>query len=159
MQKFVTNLWYNDNAKEAVDFYVSVFEDSKIVRSLTYNQEGAEIAGKKEGGVMAIDFQLGGQDFTAINGGPSFKLSEAASIVVNCKDQAEIDRLWETLSKGGQKQPCGWLKDRYGLSWQIIPESWFKMIDTLSPEKLAKVLDAMYKMEKMIIKDLEDAAK
>src|SRR4030065_2487047 len=122
MRKIATFLWFNDQAKEAVDLYVSLFENARIINTSYLTESVAEAAGKKAGDLSTIDFELNGQNFTALNGGPMFTFSEATSILVNCKTQEEIDNLWEALSEGGKEVSCGWLKDRYGFSWQIIPE-------------------------------------
>lgn len=160
MQKYVTNLWFDKNADEAVNFYISLFGNGKIIRTLRYGEAAAKQAGMNVGDVMTIDFQLNGQDFTVINGGPAFKLNEAMSIAVNCKDQAEIDRLWDALSKdGGKPGPCGWITDKFGLSWQIVPESLTNMYDKLSPEKFEQVMEAMLKMNKLDAAALEAASK
>src|SRR5438105_1441183 len=121
MQKIIPFLWFDDKAEEAVKFYVSIFKNSKIGSIAHYGKEVAEIAGRPEGTVMTIEFQLEGQAFTALNGGPHFRFTEAISFLVNCKTQEEVDDLWERLSEGGEKSQCGWLKDKYGLSWQIVP--------------------------------------
>jgi predicted 3-demethylubiquinone-9 3-methyltransferase (glyoxalase superfamily) len=116
MRKIVTFLWFNDRAQEAVDLYISLFEDAKIINTSYLTESVAEAAGKKAGDVSSIDFELNGQNFTALNGGPMFTFSEAISIAVNCESQEEIDKLWEALSEGGEIMSCGWLKDRYGLT-------------------------------------------
>src|SRR2546426_3934448 len=122
MQKITPFLWFDDKAEEAVNLYVSIFQNSKIGSITRYGQEGAEVSGRPKGTVMTVAFQLDGQAFTALNGGPHFKFTEAISLVVNCKTQEEVDELWEKLSEGGEKGQCGWLKDKYGLSWQIVPD-------------------------------------
>ena len=123
MRKIVTFLWFNDQAKEAVDLYVSLFEDAKIINTSYLTETVAEAAGKKPGDLSSIDFELNGQNFTALNGDPMYTFSEAMSIAVNCKTQEEIDKLWDALSEGGEIISCGWLKDKYGVTWQIMPES------------------------------------
>jgi len=124
MQKINPSLWFDHEAEEAANFYVSVFTDSRIVHVARYGSAGPGPAGS----VMTVDFQLRGQDFNAINGGPQFTFTEAISLLVNCESQDEVDEYWEKLSDGGQKGPCGWLKDRYGLSWQIVPTALGEMI-------------------------------
>ena len=145
MQKFVTNFWFNTNAEEAAKFYISLFENSKITKILHYSKAGAELAEMPEGSVMTVDFELEGQSYTLINGGPAFKLSEASSILVNCKDQAEMDRLWEALTAdGGEESYCGWLKDRFGLSWQIVPASMNEMDPEKDPEAFERAMAVVY---------------
>src|SRR5687768_14547908 len=122
MRKIVTFLWFEGHAEDAVDLYVSLFKDAKIVNTSYVTESVAEMAGVKAGTVSTVDFELHGQSFTALNGGPMYKLSEATSIAVNCKDQEEIDRLWDALSKGGKVLSCGWVTDKWGVTWQIMPE-------------------------------------
>ncbi|HEY8188942.1 MAG TPA: VOC family protein, partial [Pyrinomonadaceae bacterium] len=117
MQKITPFLWFNDNAEEAVNFYVSIFKDSKIGAITRYDEGSAAASGRPKGSVMTISFQLEGQEFVALNGGPHFKFTEAVSFVVNCKTQEEVDEFWSKLSAGGEEVQCGWLKDKYGLSW------------------------------------------
>ncbi len=119
MRKIVTFFWFNDRAKEAVDLYVSIFEDATIITTSYLTEAVAEAAGMEAGAVSSVDFELNSQSFTALNGGPMYKLSEATSIAVSCKDQEEIDRLWDALSEGGKIMSCGWLTDKYGVTWQI----------------------------------------
>ncbi|MBC8001681.1 MAG: VOC family protein, partial [Opitutaceae bacterium] len=121
MQRITPFLWFNDNAEEAVKFYTSIFKNSKITKTTRYDEAGEKAAGRPAGSVMTIEFKLEGQEFLALNGGPIFKFTEAISLVVNCKTQAEVDRYWKKLSAGGKEVQCGWLKDKYGLSWQIVP--------------------------------------
>jgi predicted 3-demethylubiquinone-9 3-methyltransferase (glyoxalase superfamily) len=153
MQKIVTFLWFDNQAEEAAKFYTSLFDDSKItdVQRLTESGPGMEEP------AMIVSFELQGQQFIALNGGPQFKFSEAISLYVNCKDQAEVDRLWDKLTEGGQEQPCGWLKDRYGLSWQIIPTRMMELMSDPDPEKSKRVTEAMLKMHKIEIAELEEA--
>jgi predicted 3-demethylubiquinone-9 3-methyltransferase (glyoxalase superfamily) len=160
MRKIVTFLWFNDQAKEAVDFYVSLFENAKIIHSSYLTESVAKAAGKKAGDLSTIDFELNGQHFTALNGGPVFTFSEAISIAVNCKTQEEIDTLWEALSEGGKIMSCGWLIDRFGLTWQIIPESLDIMMRDPDTAKADRVGAAMLSMEgKLNISELERAYK
>jgi predicted 3-demethylubiquinone-9 3-methyltransferase (glyoxalase superfamily) len=148
-------LWFNNEAEEAANFYVSIFPNSKVATSIRYGADAAKMSGQKEGTVMTIAFELDGCAFTALNGGPLFRFTEAVSFVVNCKDQTEIDHYWNALSKGGDPnaQQCGWLKDKYGLSWQIVPVN--------LPELLTgpKAMQAMLQMKKLDIAALRDAAK
>lgn len=156
MRKIVTFFWFNDQAQEAVDLYVSLFDDAKIVNTSYLTESVAKEAGKKAGDVSTIDFEIHGQSFTALNGGPVFKFSEATSIAVSCKDQAEIDKLWDALSEGGQIMSCGWVTDRFGVTWQIMPESLDVMMRDPDHAKADRVGAAMLKMEgKLDISELE----
>jgi len=157
MQKITPFLWFNDKAEEAANFYVSIFENSKIGRVIRYGEEGAEISGRPEGTVMSVTFKLDGQEFMALNGGPHFKFSEAISFFVNCETQQEVDELWEKLSEGGERGRCGWLKDRYGLSWQIVPTILGEMLQDEDVEKTGRVMSAMLKMDKLDVKTLKQA--
>jgi predicted 3-demethylubiquinone-9 3-methyltransferase (glyoxalase superfamily) len=154
-QKITTFLWFNDNAEEAVNFYVSVFKNSKIRNIARYGETGP---GAK-GSVMTIDFELDGQRFTALNGGPTFKFTEAISLVVHCKTQDEVDYFWEKLSEGGEKVECGWLKDKYGLAWQITPDILLELIQDPDEKKKDRVMKAMMQMKKIEIKPLLEAAR
>jgi len=156
-QKITPFLWFDDNAEEAVKFYVSIFKNSKIGRMTRYGEEGAKVSGRPEGTVMTIAFQLEGQAFAALNGGPHFKFTEAISLVVNCKTQKEVDELWEKLSEGGEEGQCGWLKDKYGLSWQIVPTVLSKMLQDKDPKKSERVMQALIQMRKFDIKRLKQA--
>ena len=159
MQKIVTSLWFNDRAKEAADFYVSLFEDAQVT-NVSYTTESiAEMGGSRVGDVAAVDFELNGQNFMAINGGPMFPLSEAVSILVNCRTQAEIDHLWAVLSEGGEEGSCGWLKDKYGLSWQIVPDTLDEMMRDPDTVKADRVAACMLAMGKLNISELEKAYK
>jgi predicted 3-demethylubiquinone-9 3-methyltransferase (glyoxalase superfamily) len=154
-QKITTFLWFDNNAEEAANFYVSVFNNSRVLKTAPY-PEGAP--GPK-GSVMIVDFELDGQSFTALNGGPHFKFNEAISLLVHCNTQEEIDSYWEKLTAdGGQESQCGWLKDKYGLSWQIAPDSLLKVWSEGDSAKAERVMQAMMSMKKLIIKDLEAAA-
>jgi len=155
MQKITPFLWFDGKAEEAMNFYTSIFKNSKIGRITRYGDAGP---GPK-GAVMSATFQLDGQEFMALNGGPQFKFTEAISFFVNCETQEEVDELWEKLSAGGQKSRCGWLKDKYGLSWQIIPSALGKMLGDKDPEKSQRVMKAMLQMDKIDIKGLEQAYK
>ena len=153
MQKITPFLWFDGNAEEAMNFYTSIFKNSKIGRITRYGDAGP---GPK-GTVMSATFQLDGQEFMALNGGPQFKFTEAISFFVNCETQEEVDELWEKLSDGGQKSRCGWLKDKYGLSWQIIPSALGKMLGDKDPEKSQRVMKAMLQMDKIDIRRLQEA--
>ena len=152
-QKITPFLWFDSNAEEAVGFYISVFKESRIVTRSRYGESGP---GPK-GSVMAIAFKLEGQDFVAINGGPDFKFSEAISFYVNCETQEEIDRLWNTLVAGGEERDCGWLKDRYGLSWQVNYAGLQDMMADSHADRADRVMKAMLKMKKIDIQRLKDA--
>jgi predicted 3-demethylubiquinone-9 3-methyltransferase (glyoxalase superfamily) len=150
-------LWFDDQAEEAVSFYASVFKESKIGAVTRYEGEGARVAGKPSGSVMAIEFELNGQPFVALNGGPQYKFTPAMSLVVNCRTQAEVDHYWERLSAGGQPVQCGWLTDRFGVSWQIVPTVLPQMLTDKDPDKARRVMAAMLKMTKLDIATLERA--
>ena len=157
MQKITPFLWFDNQAEEAVNFYVSIFKNSKIGNLTRYDEKVAKASGQPEGSVMTIDFQLEGQDFIALNGGPQFKFSEAISFSVDCKTQEEVDGLWQKLSEGGEEGPCGWLKDRFGLSWQIVPTILIEMLKDKDPEKAKRVTQAMLQMKKIDIEALKRA--
>src|SRR5262249_41010098 len=157
MQKITPHLWFDNQAEEAVRFYVSLFKNSKILNVARYGEAGAKVAGRPAGSVMTVAFQLEGQEFVALNGGPVFKFTEAISLLVNCETQAEVDQLWEKLSEGGEKGPCGWLKDKYGLSWQIAPKALGEMLQDKDPKKSEKVMAALLQMQKLDIAGLRRA--
>jgi len=157
MQKITPFLWFDDKAEEAVNFYVSIFKNSKITSITRYGEAGSEVAGRPEGTVMTIAFQLEGQEFVALNGGPVFTFSPAISFVVNCETQEEVDKLWEKLSEGGEIVECGWLKDKYGVSWQIVPTILGEMLQDKNAEKSERVMKAMLQMKKIEIAGLEQA--
>ena len=153
MKKITPFLWFDDKAEEAMNFYVSIFKNSKVGSVTRYGEAGP---GPK-GTVMTATFQLDGQEFIALNGGPHFKFTEAISFSVDCNTQEEVDELWEKLSEGGQKSRCGWLKDKYGLSWQIVPTVLTEMLGDKDPEKSKRVMGAMLQMNKLDIKTLKQA--
>jgi predicted 3-demethylubiquinone-9 3-methyltransferase (glyoxalase superfamily) len=153
MQKITPFLWFNGQAEEAVNFYVSIFKNSKAGSIQRYGDGGP---GPK-GTVMSATFQLEGQDFYALNGGPQFSFTPAISFFVNCETQQEVDELWEKLSQGGEKGRCGWLKDKFGLSWQIIPSTLGKLLQGKDPEKSKRAMQAMMKMDKIDIAGLQKA--
>jgi predicted 3-demethylubiquinone-9 3-methyltransferase (glyoxalase superfamily) len=157
VQKITPFLWFDDNAEEAMEFYTSIFEDSKIVGVSRYDEAGARASGRPAGSVMSGTFELAGQQFMALNGGPQFKFSEAISLFVNCETQEEVDHLWERLSEGGEKGQCGWLKDRFGVSWQIVPTILGELLGDPDPEKVQRVMQAMLQMRKLDIRGLEEA--
>ena len=159
MQKITPFLWFDTQAEEAVNLYVSLFKNSKIGDITRYLDEAsANSAGMPVGSVMVIDFQLEGQEFAAINGGPHFKFTEAVSFVVNCESQEEVDYFWDKLVEGGQESQCGWLKDKYGLSWQITPTILLQLIKDKDAAKAKRVFEAMLKMKKIDIATLKQAA-
>lgn len=147
------NLWFDTEAEEAATFYTSIFEDSKITNVLRYGEAGPRPAGM----VMVVSFELRGQEFTAINGGPEFRFDEAISFEVKCESQQEVDRFWEQLSEGGEEGPCGWLKDKFGLSWQIVPTRLGELLKDEDSEKANRVMKAMLQMKKIEIDELEKA--
>ena len=161
MQMFTPCLWFDNNAEEAVKFYTSIFKDSEITGVTHYGQAGSEAAGKPKGTVMTIAFRLNGQEFLALNGGPIFKFNEAVSFIVNCQSQEEIEYYWENLSEDGDKkaQQCGWLKDKFGLSWQIVPTALSEMLQDKDSAKAERVMKAMLQMKKINIKILKQAYK
>jgi predicted 3-demethylubiquinone-9 3-methyltransferase (glyoxalase superfamily) len=157
MQKITPFLWFDSQAEEAVKFYASIFRNSKVGKIARYNEAGEKAAGRPAGSVMTVEFQLEGQKFVALNGGPHFKFTEAISFVVNCKTQAEMDYYWRKLSAGGKEVQCGWLKDKYGLSWQIVPTILGELFADKDPAKSQRVMQAMLKMVKLDIKKLKQA--
>ena len=157
IQKITPCLWFDDQAEEAAKFYTSIFKNSKVVKIARYGEAGREIHGKPAGTVMTVVFQLEGQEFLALNGGPQFKFTEAISLSVNCKAQQEVDEFWEKLSAGGEEGPCGWLKDKYGLSWQINPTILGEMLSDPDPQKSGRVMEAMLQMKKIDIEKLKRA--
>jgi predicted 3-demethylubiquinone-9 3-methyltransferase (glyoxalase superfamily) len=161
MQKIISNLWFDKQAEEAVKFYTSIFKNSKIGRISKYGKEGHEIHGMPEGTVMTVEFWLEGQKFLALNGGPIFKFNEAVSFVINCDTQEEIDKFWEKLSEGGDKkaQQCGWLKDKFGLSWQVVPTILPDMMSDPDAKKSQRVMKAFLQMKKIEIAPLIRAFK
>lgn len=159
MQKISPCLWFDDKAEEAVNFYVSIFKNSKVGNVTRYGKEGYEIHKKKEGTVMTIDFEIEGQKFLALNGGPIFKFNEAISFQIYCDTQEEIDYYWEKLTEGGDKnaQVCGWLKDKFGVSWQVVPIAMIKMLQDKDSKKTERVMKAMLQMQKLDIDALTKA--
>ena len=152
MQRITPCLWFDDKAEEAAKFYASIFKNSKIGDVIHYGKEGYEIHGREEGSVLTVDFEIEGQKFVALNGGPIFKFNEAISFQVHCETQEEVDYYWEKLSEGGDEkaQQCGWLKDKYGVSWQIVPIVLIKMLkdkDTKKSERVMKVMLQMHKLD------------
>jgi len=159
IQKITPCLWFDDQAEQAAKFYTEIFKNSKIKKITRYGKEGYEIHRKPEGSVMTVEFELDGQALTALNGGPVFKFSEAISFQVDCATQEEVDYYWEKLSEGGDEnaQQCGWLKDRYGLSWQIVPRALLEMLNDPDAKKSQRVMAAMLRMKKIDIETLKCA--
>ena len=153
MPKITPFLWFDDAAEEAANYYVSVFKNSRI---LGVRRQGEGGHGEP-GSVQTVSFELDGQEFTALNGGPHFRFSEAVSFLVPCKNQEEVDEYWERLSDGGEEGPCGWLKDRYGLSWQVVPDRLIELLGDPDPERSQRAFQAMMQMRKIDIRALEDA--
>jgi predicted 3-demethylubiquinone-9 3-methyltransferase (glyoxalase superfamily) len=153
VQKITPFLWFDGQAEEAMNFYVSIFKNSRTMGVARYGEAGP---GPK-GTVMTAKFELDGQEFVALNGGPQFTFTEAISFVVNCETQQEVDEMWEKLSEGGQKSRCGWLKDRYGLSWQVVPTALVEMVQDKDPKKASRVMQAMLQMDKIDIETLRRA--
>jgi predicted 3-demethylubiquinone-9 3-methyltransferase (glyoxalase superfamily) len=153
MQKITTFLWFDNQAEEAANFYISIFKNSKILGISHYGDE----APRPKGSVLVVNFQLDGQNFMALNGGPSFKFTEAISLVVNCRTQQELDEMWEKLSAGGEESRCGWLKDKYGLWWQVVPTVLSHILEDKDAEKTNRVMKEIMKMDKLDIKRLQQA--
>lgn len=160
MKPITPCLWFDGNAEEAVNFYVSIFNNSGIGKIARYGEAGHEIHGREAGSVMTIEFELNGQPFTALNGGPQFKFNEAISFQVYCDTQQEIDRYWEKLSEGGDEkaQQCGWLKDKFGASWQIVPVNLGELMESGNPGAADRVMNALLEMKKLDIAALKQAA-
>ena len=159
VQRITPCLWFDDQAQEAAEFYTAIFRNSKIVKIARYGEAGREVQAKLPGSVLTVAFELDGQAFTALNGGPIFKFNEALSLQINCETQEEVDYYWNALSKGGDDaaQQCGWLKDKYGLSWQVVPRALVELISDPDPQKAGRVMEAMLKMKKIDIDQLKRA--
>jgi predicted 3-demethylubiquinone-9 3-methyltransferase (glyoxalase superfamily) len=159
IQRITPFLWFDGNAEAAANFYVSVFDDSRIVQVARYGRAGAQASGRAEGTVMTVSFELDGQAFVALNGGPAFRITPAVSFVVNCRDQQEIDRYWAALSDGGDEraQQCGWLLDRFGVSWQIVPARLATLMSG-DPARAERVMAKIMTMKKLDLHELEQAA-
>lgn len=159
-QRITPFLWFDDQAEEAANFYVSIFEHSRIVDTTRYDKAGAQASGRPEGSVMTVAFELDGQSFTALNGGPVFKFNESLSLVVNCHTQEEVDHYWSRLAHGGdpKAQQCGWLKDRYGLSWQVVPTELVQLLSDPDPARAHRATQAMLTMKKIDLAALRKAA-
>ena len=157
MQKITPCLWFDHQAEEAAKFYASIFKNSKIGNTTRYGEAGAKVSGRPKGSVMTVTFEIEGQEFVALNGGPHFTFSEAVSFMVKCETQKEIDEMWEQLSQGGEQGQCGWLKDKYGLSWQIVSPVWDEMLRDKDVKKSERAMKAILQMTKPDIKTLKQA--
>jgi predicted 3-demethylubiquinone-9 3-methyltransferase (glyoxalase superfamily) len=157
MQKITPFLWFDHDAEDAAKFYTSIFKNSKIIDTAHYGKSAAQASGRPKGTAMSVTFELEGQQFMALNGGPVFKFSPAISFFVNCDTQEEVDELWERLSEGGEKDQCGWLKDKFGMSWQIVPNVLSEMLQDKDANKLEKVMEALLQMKKIDIQGLRIA--
>jgi predicted 3-demethylubiquinone-9 3-methyltransferase (glyoxalase superfamily) len=158
MQKITPFLWFDNQAEEAVNFYISIFRNSKVVNVARYGEDSAKVSGRSQGSVMTVAFELDGQPFVALNGGPVFTFSPAISFIVDCQTQQEVDHLWEKLSAGGEQQQCGWLRDKYGVTWQIVPSVLGELMSDPDPAKAQRVMQAMLQMHKLDIAALQQAA-
>jgi predicted 3-demethylubiquinone-9 3-methyltransferase (glyoxalase superfamily) len=158
MQKITPFLWFDNQAEEAVNFYVSIFRNSRITNIARYGDDAAKVSGRRQGSVMTVAFELDGQPFVALNGGPVFTFSPAVSFVVDCATQEEVDRLWDRLSAGGEPQQCGWLRDKYGVTWQIVPAVLGKLLSDPDAARAQRVMQAMLQMNKLDIGALKQAA-
>ena len=154
MPRITPNLWFDTQGEEAAEFYVSIFPNSKITNVTHYTEAGPRAAGA----VMTVDFVLDGQEFTAINGGPQFTFDEAVSLLINCEDQDEVDYYWEKLTDGGQEVQCGWLKDKFGLSWQVVPQGMEEILGDPDPTRGQRAMQAMFGMKKLDVAALRAAA-
>jgi predicted 3-demethylubiquinone-9 3-methyltransferase (glyoxalase superfamily) len=157
-QKITPFLWFDNNAEEAVAFYTKVFKNSSVGKQSEYDEASSDVSGQPKGSVMVVEFEIFGQKFIALNGGPHFKFNEAVSFVIDCKDQAEVDYYWNILiADGGQESQCGWLKDKFGLSWQVTPSVMSQLVGGPDKEGSKRAMDAMLKMKKLDIQKLQDA--
>ena len=157
-QRIINCLWFDSAAEEAAALYTSIFKNSRIGTITRFGKEGFEFHHKPEGSVMTVNFFLDGQEFTALNGGPQFKFNEAVSLIINCENQEEIDHYWNKLTaNGGEEGPCGWLKDKFGLSWQVVPVEWIAMTNDPDKEKVKRVMNAMFQMKKFDLAALRKA--
>lgn len=157
MQTITPFLWFNGQAEAAAKFYTSIFKNSKILKTARYDEHAAKASGQRKGSVMTVAFRLNGQEFVALNGGPHFKFTEAVSFVVNCRNQKEIDYYWKRLAAGGTEVHCGWLKDKFGLSWQIVPAILGEWMSAKDSQRSARVMQALLQMVKLDIKTLKQA--
>ncbi|MBI5290130.1 MAG: VOC family protein [Chloroflexi bacterium] len=159
MQQLIPHLWYDNEAEEAANFYTGIFKNSKILSTVRYPKAAEEVSGKKAGSVMTVEFEINGHRFVALNGGPDFKFNESVSFIIPCRDQKEIDYYWQRLTEGGEESVCGWLKDRFGLSWQVVPEQLNEMLEDNDQGKVEAVTSAFMQMKKLDIAALQEAYK
>jgi predicted 3-demethylubiquinone-9 3-methyltransferase (glyoxalase superfamily) len=157
MDRISVSLWFDNQAEEAAKFYTSIFKHAKIKDITRYGEAGSRVSGRPKGSVMTVSFEIDGQGIVALNGGPEFKFNEAVSLIVNCKNQEEIDEYWAKLTQGGQEVQCGWLKDRYGVSWQVVPTALPEMLADKDPGRSERVMEAMLRMKKLDLRALKDA--
>lgn len=157
MQRITPCLWLDDKAEEAAKFYVSIFKNSKLGPITRYGNSGSQVSGRPKGSVMTVTFEIEGQEFMALNGGPLFKFTEAISFIVKCESQQDIDEMWSKLSEDGEEGPCGWLKDKYGLSWQIVVPEWDEMMQDEDSEKSERVMAAILQMSKPDMQRVQQA--
>jgi predicted 3-demethylubiquinone-9 3-methyltransferase (glyoxalase superfamily) len=157
MQKIKPCLWFDGRAEEAIAFYATVFKHTKVKKVSRYGEAGAKVSGMPVGSTMTVDFELDGQELLALNGGPAFRFNEAVSFVVTCKDQEQVDEYWRKLSAGGEELPCGWLRDRYGLCWQVVPKALPEMLQDRDSRKAERVMAAMLEMKKIDVAALKRA--
>ncbi|MDP4174958.1 MAG: VOC family protein [Bacteroidota bacterium] len=157
MQKITPFLWFENQAEEAVNYYTSIFKDSKIIKTTRYDEASSRASGRPKDSVMTVAFQINGQDFVALNGGPEFKFTEAVSFAISCKTQQEVDYFWGKLAEGGEEGQCGWLKDKFGLSWQVVPTALEEMLNDKNTEKTKRVIEAMLQMKKLDLEVLKRA--
>lgn len=157
IQRIAPCLWFDDQAEEAATFYVSIFHNSKMGSLARYGEAGAQVSGRPKGSIMTVSFEIEGQEFVALNGGPLFKFTEAISLMVKCTTQQEIDEVWTKLSEGGEPGPCGWLKDKYGLSWQIVSPEWDEMLRDKDPKRSERVMEAILHMTKPDLEKIRQA--
>ena len=157
IQRITSCLWFDDQAEEAAKFYVSIFKNSRMGLITRYGEAGAQVSGRPKGSVMTVTFEIENQEFVALNGGPVFKFTEAVSFMVKCETQAEIDEMWDKLSHGGEPGQCGWLKDKFGLSWQIVSPEWDKMLRDKDAEKSERVMEAILQMTKPELRTIQQA--
>ena len=157
MHKITPCLWFDDKAEDAAKLYVSIFKNSKLGQVTRYGDSGSQVSGRPKGSVMTVTFEIEGQEFVALNGGPLFKFTEAVSFMVKCESQQDIDEMWSKLSEGGEEGPCGWLKDQYGLSWQIVVPEWDQMLRDKDSEKSERVMAAILQMSKPDMQRVQQA--
>ncbi len=157
IQRITPCLWFDDKAEEAAKFYVSIFKNSRMGLITRYGEAGTQVSGQPKGSVMTVTFEIENQEFVALNGGPLFKFTEAVSFMVKCETQAEIDKMWDKLSQGGEPGQCGWLKDKYGLSWQIVSPKWDKMLRDKDTKRSERVMEAILQMTKPNLQKIQQA--